>query len=672
MTKNLEVKTVRQLLRNPVRQSLSAVLLFITFANGVLAASIQQVYTHSAFETAGIIVTLSADNNGNESVALEIRNPATGNFEPAHNFVRYDANNFATSLFNLAPGSGYDVRLTLTDPDGVSGSATFNTQIITLAENTTPVASRIITVGASGADFTTIQAAIDTAIPGDEIRVSPGNYNAVSISDVIASAASPIVVRAANPNNRPVIDGGNTAGSAINIQRSAYITFDGFEVRNGGTNGGGAGFRLQASAHITLRNNYIHDNGRYNVFITQSNSYPSGATAGGYHLIEDNIIADENYTPCNTSSNSACANQTYYGVRLDNNPGAGNIIHRNVMYGHVDNAAVCGDEGVGAGRSLSENAGNVLALTGGTDNRGWTNHDLDFYDNDLYSAKDDDIEADGICVNARIYRNRFGDAQNPVSIAPALPGPFFFVRNVIDGNWGEAAIKLNTAAASSNIPIRNIFFYHNTVVRNTQGTLLNLWYDVPGDHNVPIKNINFRNNIFWASNGGAATNCNNQGDTHPSFDYNLWYTPDTGSNIFCWWNGTQTLYARNLDEFRLISGQELHGYFTLPGLDAFHVPLTSPGASAAIDAGTPIAGINDNYYGAAPDLGAYELNTGTVPGPPPPVTGPPPPVTGPGTSTVTMTDTSGGGGGISPFLGAILLLLGLFNLRRVRAHTVTV
>ena len=189
---------------------------------------------------------------------------------------------------------------------------------------------------------------------------------------------------------------------------------------------------------------------------------------------------------------------------------------------------------------------------------------------------------------------------------------YFFVRNVIQGN-GEASIKFNTAAgpiSSITVPaIRNLFFYHNTIARTNTGTVINLWYAVANDHNVPIKNVVFRNNVIWAMQGGKMTDANTAGVEQPSFDYNLWYTQTTGSTIFEWWDGNQTLGAQTFDEFRQISAQETNGVFGDPGLDSNLAPMPGPGASLAVDNGVPIPGINDGFSGTAPDLGAFELAT---------------------------------------------------------------
>lgn len=568
------------------------------------AAQIQAVHTHGSFNTAGVIVALAADN-GNEAATLEIRGPEDTSFRPAHPFTRYDAHGLATSLFGLAAGTTYSLRITLNDPDGVSGPNPYLLQIRTREEFSLPVPQRVVSVS-NTAD---LRSALSGALPGDEIRLQPGVYGPIDVSKR-APASAPIVLRASDPANRPIIDGVGASGVAVNVTGSEHVVFDGLEVRNAGNDGSGIGVRIHSSSHVAVQNSFIHDNGRTNILITGADLFPGGATAGGFHLIQGNVIADTRFTSCTGASNGACPGQTYFGIQQDGNPGAGTVIRNNTIYGHVDNAHVCGDEG--SGRSLAEDA-NVLAITGGS----WTNHDLDFYNNFLYNARDDHIELDGICVNARVFRNTFGDAgnpekdaQNPISISPALPGPYFVLRNLVTGNWGEAGVKMNTAAGGSNPPpIRNLYFYHNTFARLNEGTLINLWYSVPGDHNVPIKNIVFRNNAFWAMAGGRATDANNRGSEHPHFDYDVWYTTTSASDLFEWWDGVQLAFGRFSAFQQYFAGrliaQEANGLFEPPGLGSDLRPVGS--GSVVVDRGLRIAGINDDFNGAAPDIGAQEL-----------------------------------------------------------------
>ena len=183
------------------------------------------------------------------------------------------------------------------------------------------------------------------------------------------------------------------------------------------------------------------------------------------------------------------------------------------------------------------------------------------------------------------------------------PGPAFFVRNLVRGYTGSA-VKMNTGGSPSSFT-RNVFFYHNTFVKNQNtGALLYLWYG--GSTAVSVKDIYFKNNIFVAPNGAKCTNINTSnygGKPGTILNYNLWYTPTTATNLYQWWDGIAIRNEANLSGFRTVSGQEANGMFANPSLNSSHrLNSTSP----AIDRGLRIPGINNQYNGAAPDIGAFE------------------------------------------------------------------
>ena len=88
------------------------------------SASLTGVDTYGTFESGGVVASITGDANGNASVSLEWRAQGESDFRPGHPLVRVDANHFVGSLFWLQPGLGYDVRVTLSDADGVTGSPT--------------------------------------------------------------------------------------------------------------------------------------------------------------------------------------------------------------------------------------------------------------------------------------------------------------------------------------------------------------------------------------------------------------------------------------------------------------------------------------------------------------------------------------------------------------------
>lgn len=571
------------------------------------AAGLQAVHPHGSYTSLGVIITLS-DPSGNEHVAVSVSDGTTS--RAAHAPTRFDERNWATSMLDLLPGTEYQLQITLTDPDGVSGASTQVVNVTTQATLTAPTPARTWFVAESGADspgrgsqgepYASLQYAVDQAAPGDEIRVVAGSYAAFEITDFRGSEARPLVIRADDPTRMPVIQGtGAPSGAAVNIAGSEHIWLSGLEITQGGDDADGKGVRIHSSAHVVVEDCEIHDNGYYNVLVTKGAQFPGGVSAGGFHVIRGNHIYDSDSGTCAGASNQPCPGQTYYGVQFENNPGAGSVVTGNRIHGHVDNVILCGNEA--EGRALPALSGDVLALTGGPNNRGFTNHDAELAHNELYDARDDDLELDGICVNAKVYGNLLRDAENPLSMAPALPGPYFVLRNIIRGAWGQAAIKMNTNGDPQSL-IRNLYFYHNTIFREDNGTVLNLWYDYPGEHSVPLENVRFLNNVMVASVGGRLIDSMNRAAVHPTFDYDLWYTTDTDA-VFTWWNGASNQRYAGLQSFSQGTGNEANGLFAPPQLEADLTPMVS---SPALDSALVIPGINDRFVGSGPDRGAIE------------------------------------------------------------------
>lgn len=198
--------------------------------------------------------------------------------------------------------------------------------------------------------FASLQKAADVARAGDTVYIMPGNYsnadpnqNVVTLSQS-GTAGAPIIFKAFDPNNKPVIKVRNYVGIEV---AGSYINLDGLIVEGNAkefssmtveqvdalqksqgrftspiTSGTGiaiGGFYRNASPHhVTITNSIIKDN-------------PGGgisAIRADYITIENNEVAGNSfYSTYNTSGISL-----YQNNNSDGNNGLKNIIRNNVVH----------------------------------------------------------------------------------------------------------------------------------------------------------------------------------------------------------------------------------------------------------------------------------------------------------------------------------------------------
>ncbi len=255
---------------------------------------------------------------------------------------------------------------------------------------------------------------------------------------------------------------------------------------------------------------------------------------------------------------------------------------------------------------------------------------IDFYNNDLFLCNDNFIEADGGTHNIRILRNRcFNSGQQALSNQPVLGGPVYWIRNVVY-NCGDAS----TFKFWGMYPA-GVVAYHNT----SSGILTR--DDKPGS------NVHFRNNLFLPPDDATLPTLGLYTYTgYSSLDYNgyryrqpfiSWHAPPSDS-LSDFREGLPATSFTSLRTFAAATGQERHGIRVdydifrkaqPPAFQAFNerqadrglaYPLYHPENfdfrlrpnSAAVDAGCILPGINDDFTGQAPDLGAYEVG-GEIP-----------------------------------------------------------
>ena len=240
---------------------------------------------------------------------------------------------------------------------------------------------------------------------------------------------------------------------------------------------------------------------------------------------------------------------------------------------------------------------------------------IDIYNNDIHMSGDDFIETDGGVHNIRVFNNRgVNAAHGGYSSQPVFGGPAYFVRNLLYHVPSGVAFKFSSKAAG-------LFAFHNTIIGE----------QVAGD---PTSNMHYRNNLFMGrdtpdrgvmrwSNGTSAYSSDyngfrpNKGVT----EQYRWLAPRAGSTNYepapDDWRSFETL-----DSFRAATGQEQHGLevdfdifkkMTPPDPSKRHavyhakdLDFSLVADGAAVDAGTVIPTVNEDFEGNAPDLGALE------------------------------------------------------------------
>ena len=225
---------------------------------------------------------------------------------------------------------------------------------------------------------------------------------------------------------------------------------------------------------------------------------------------------------------------------------------------------------------------------------------IDFYGNEISECTDDGIEMDYSEHNTRCFDNRLTNVYQGISIQPIHGGPVYVFRNALYNVTGET-FKMHNAPSGG-------LFFHNTSVK--AGAPLVLW---TGE---AVSNCMMRNNLFVGTTGNYAYET-----TAPMRRCDFDYDGFAGTwKQFLKWNRVRypTLAAarRGAPVYRNAVRVEASGLFasklTAPPdakkqFAAKSNDLRLARRCAAIDAGVPLANINDGFAGKAPDLGAYEF-----------------------------------------------------------------
>jgi len=601
----------------------------------------------------GVIVTISVsdDPDGDTSASLSYRISGSGAYRQGFPLTRVSDTRFVGSIFWLEPGTSVDVRVAFTDPDGgtingtvVEGSGATRVEVTIPA----PVHTFIASPSGSGTACTTavpcaLTEALQRAQPGDAVLLRGGVYFQGELSlPRSGNSGAPIVIRG-YPGENAILDGSDPqtfawvsqGGGVYRTTVNAAVTH--LVVANGerlypyqslsdlqSLRWGMPGFyashktlyvyvRLAGDANPNLADMVIsrfnhafaveqdwiyfdHLTFRYYgcgswakaiYFNNASNNLVQHCTfaindlgiglkrASGRNLIQNNTFYDTDFNWDWDAVKTGSALETG-GVRFYSpTTGRGNVIRRNTFHDYFDGFGACPGS---AGDDTNE---------------------TDVYENLVYNAGDDGMETDGTCSNVRIWSNTFHDVLMGISLAPVYIGPVYVIRNLIyrtgvgNNSYSGSPFKFNSGYDKSGA----MFLFHNTsdaVLPGNNG----IYIKAPGTWEM----ITSRNNIWSGTNYAL----NNYNENQPiDFDYDDLYTTNPDEYIY-WGNGADR-HMHSLAEFQAKTGQELHGTDAVPGFaDASKADYTLDPSSTLVDRGVWIPGINDDFKGNAPDIGAFE------------------------------------------------------------------
>ncbi|MBI3539270.1 MAG: right-handed parallel beta-helix repeat-containing protein, partial [Candidatus Eisenbacteria bacterium] len=619
---------------------LAALVLLAAPAAAQNASTAGAIELYPTMQAVGVRLAYTGDANLNATAHIEWRVQGAATWQIGVDMTRITNSRWAGSVLWLDPGTAYDVRAVITDPDG--GGATAGT-VRTRPEPVATAATRTWWVATDGSDaaagdathpLATLQAAANLAQPGEEIRVRPGIYYQTLDTPRAGTAASPITLVADAPGVR--VDGSDPAM----LQRSDWQSEGGgiYSVPYAGStllvcadslqrlyhqadltalqsNGNGvaqgftiAGGRLYAKLEDgSSPNGHVMHVARYqDGFYIQNDDW----TVGGFEMRYFGSASGGAAIHVNNASGTWIWGNTTLaiggkGIWLRGNSND-NLVERNLC---VDPristwpwaAGKNHDEEI-QGISAYSRRGNVIrfntcrgtfdGIDGGdtaTENDG---ADMDIHDNYVTQVADDALEIelfDGI--NCRVWHNRVDNVYSGFSISPNYVGPMYVLYNVIT-NYRRGGFKFSISSTGET------WICHNTLASNVSGAGC-------VHPSGPYSNKHFRNNVMWATGVTTVDDAAGQSGTGCDFDGDLHY-----ANFFVLFRWKGIDYA-TLAALHSATGFETNGR---TGDALFASAVTGDysllAGSPAIDAALRMPGINDRFNGAAPDIGAIESGGG--------------------------------------------------------------
>jgi hypothetical protein len=582
---------------------------------------------------------LTGDQNGNASARVRCRQAGTqewrdslplyriglgtvahygyGDWHSKNKKTYAIPNALCGSILDLKPATTYEVELTVVDPDGVDGEATRRLTLSTRAEPAVPETPtevrHVYPPGYKGKKeepaYLSIMHAVngfntwcdcyqtvhpEKAPPGTVIKLHGGLYKIDRFNyrepnqrwlhgtiTLVAdgTAEKPIYITAAG-DGEVVIDGSD-CDTLFNIMAADYLHFEDLTIRNtriafhGGLQG------VLGCKGLTVKNCRI-ENVQYGVLAQDGRSE-------NFYIADNRIIGANPGDRFNPQSGGAWGRtKAGYAVNL---AGKGHVVCHNYAANFWDCINVFTN-------SLADPALKQQSRA------------IDIYNNDIFNASDNFLEADGGCCNIRVLRNRmFNCMGSPVSVQPIYAGPVYWIGNII---WNTAK---GTSCIKPDGQAPVFIFMHNTA---------SCHFISPN-----VGTFDIRNNLFM----GPGKALDKQSAKTPLGRYAKRASPTHTADHNAYRIGKPLEQRYRVDKQDFVdlaalsaaTGLEKHG-LELPDYSIFKqaakvnhaynnrqpllfpkdFDLTPAAGAAIIDAGAVVPGVNDGYIGRAPDIGAIE------------------------------------------------------------------
>ncbi len=534
------------------------------------AAEPATLTSYATFHSLGFEYRMNGDDDHDAVCRVEYRKQGSGDWKEFLPLFRIDYqppepvngeaapfNGFGGSILFLEPGTTYEVRLTLTDPDG--GSTTRTLAVATRALPQKPAGGRMLHVvpGAGGGSgtaadpFQGIPAAQAAARPGDIFLLHQGRYTG--------------------------------SGGQAEV-----------EFRTGGTAGAYIVWQAAGDGEVIMEK----------VRIAADYLWLEGVHVAGHPEVADEFGLLTYDAPRGVVIQGNRFTDFNYAIAL-NHGGEDWWIVGNTIIGDKDVIGV--EDGPpsfrGEGIELEHTSGHTIAwnsISRVADGISYPHRNCDIFGNDIFDVTDDGIEPDYGYANIRIWQNRISNARHAgISFQPMNGGPWYIIRNQVAA--GTEALKLRQSSRAAIL--HNLFVGWKGVQAYGAEWLLhfqsnnNLWVSVTDRY------------VWENMVGGSA-------GWRTALDYDGFDWADS-TYAFKW--GAENRYT-SLEAFQSATGLQPHGLhirrqdcfavFDIPAAPPASMPfqyMTLKEGCNAVDSGTVLAGINEDFRGSAPDLGPYEL-----------------------------------------------------------------